>query len=205
MAGSIISSFETLQDHQNGISHRPQVRVTIYTDASVAQAAAGADLLLLGADRISPDGSVSNKTGSVPAALSIRHMAQGGESIVVSEIYKVAPQTGNTAEEHAVMENNEASEVMEAWEQNDRLKGLNIIQDRFESHDCSHHDVHQQQPEPQPQKQSVVNVQNVYFEWVPPSLIDTYICEDGVKTTVDFQTQSQWVSEQCGSFFGRYY
>lgn len=202
MAGSIISSFEALQNHQNGILHRPKVRVTIYTDASVAQAAAGADLLLLGADRVSPDGSVSNKTGSVPAALSIRHMAQGGETIVVSEIYKVALQTGNTAEEHAVMENNEASEVMEAWGQNDRLKGLDIIQDRFESHDSNHHDI--RQSEPQPQKQSVVNVQNVYFEWVPPSLIDTYICEDGMKTTVDFQRQSQWVSEQCELFFGRY-
>ena len=204
MAGSIISSFEALQNHQNGSLQRPKVRVTIYTDASVAQAAAGADLLLLGADRISPDGSVSNKTGSVPAALSIRHMAQGGETVVVSEIYKVAMQAGNIAEEHAIMENNEASEVMEAWKQNDRLKGLDIIQDRFESHDSNHHDVHQQQPEPRAQKQSVVNVQNVYFEWVPPSLIDTYICEDGVKTPVDFQRQSQWVSEQCEIVFGRY-
>ena len=103
------------------------------------------------------------------------------------------------------MENNEASEVMGAWEQNDRLKGLDIIQDRFESHDSNHHDVQQQQPEPQPQKnQSVATVQNVYFEWVPPSLIDTYICEDGMKTAVDFQRQSQWVSEQCELFFGRY-
>lgn len=205
MAGSIISSFEALQNHQNGSLQRPKVRVTIYTDASVAQAAAGADLLLLGADRISPDGSVSNKTGSVPAALSIRHMAQGGETVVVSEIYKVAMQAGNIAEEHAIMENNEASEVMEAWEQNDRIKGSDIIQDRFEAHDSNHHDVHQQQSQPPPQqKQSVVNVQNVYFEWVPPSLIDTYICEDGVKTPVDFQRQSQWVSEQCELFFGRY-
>ena len=205
MAGSIISSFEALQNHQNGSLQRPKVRVTIYTDASVAQAAAGADLLLLGADRISPDGSVSNKTGSVPAALSIRHMAQGGETVVVSEIYKVAMQTENTTEEHDIMENNEASEVMGAWEQNDRLKGLDIIQDRFESHDSNHHDVQQQQPEPQPQKnQSVATVQNVYFEWVPPSLIDTYICEDGMKTAVDFQRQSQWVSEQCELFFGRY-
>ena len=205
MAGSIINSFEALQSHQNGILHHPKVRVTIYTDASVAQAAAGADLLLLGADRISPEGSVSNKTGSIPAALSVRHMARGGETIVVSEIYKVAMQTENTTEEHDIMENNEASEVMGAWEQNDRLKGLDIIQDRFESHDSNHHDVQQQQPEPQPQKnQSVATVQNVYFEWVPPSLIDTYICEDGMKTAVDFQRQSQWVSEQCELFFGRY-
>lgn len=179
MAASIVSSFEALP------TPRPQVRVTIFTDASVAQAAMGVDLLLLGADRIAADGSVSNKTGSLPAALMVQHMAPSAETIVVSEIYKVATEPSN---QHNV-ENNEASEVMNAWKQNDKVKGLDIVQDRLESDDAGH-------------GQSTVNVQNVYFEWVPPSLIDSYICEDGLKTPEDFQRQAQWVSEQCEMYFG---
>lgn len=179
MAASIVSRFEALP------IPRPQVRVTIFTDASVAQAAMGVDLLLLGADRIAADGSVSNKTGSLPAALMVHHMEPAAETIVVSEIYKVATEPSN---QHNV-ENNEASEVMNAWKQNDKVKGLDIVQDRLESDDAGH-------------GQATVNVQNVYFEWVPPSLINTYICEDGLKTPEDFQRQAQWVSEQCEVYFG---
>lgn len=180
MAASIISSFEVLP------APCPQVRITIFTDASVAQAATDVDLFLLGADRIAADGSVSNKTGSLPAAALVRHMAPGAETIVASEIYKVAMQSSN---QHNV-ENNDASEVMGAWERTDRVKGLGIVQDRFE--DCNTGET----------GQPTVSVQNVYFEWVPPSLIDTYICEDGLKTSEDFQRQAQWVSEQCGRYFG---
>lgn len=179
MAASIISGFEALS------IPRPQVRVTIFTDASVAQAAMGVDLFLLGADRIAADGSVSNKTGSLPAALMVRHMAPAAETIVVSEIHKVATESSN---EHNV-ENNEASEVMNAWERNDKTKGLDVVQGHFESDGFG-------------QGRPTVNVQNVYFEWVPPSLINTYICEDGSKTPEDFQRQAQWVSEQCEMYFG---
>ena len=179
MVASIISSFEALS------VPRPQVCVTLFTDASVAQAAMGVDLLLLGADRIAPDGSVSNKTGSLPAALMVGHMAPGAEIIVVSEIHKVATESSN---EHN-MENNEASEVMDAWDRNGKTKGLDIVQGHFESDGFG-------------QGRSMVNVRNVYFEWIPPSLIDAYICEDGLKTPGDFQRQAQWVSEQCEVYFG---
>lgn len=179
MAASIISSFEALS------VPRPQVRVTLFTDASVAQAAMGVDLFLLGADRIAPDGSVSNKTGTLPAALMVRHMAPGAETIVVSEIHKVATESSN---EHNV-ENNEPSEVMDAWNRNGKSKGLDIVQGHFASDESG-------------QGRPTVDVQNVYFEWVPPTLINAYICEDGLKTPGDFQRQAQWVSEQCKIYFG---
>ncbi len=41
----------------------PGTRITIYTDASAALAAAGVDMVLLGADRIAASGAVSNKMG----------------------------------------------------------------------------------------------------------------------------------------------
>lgn len=185
MTASILSSFESLPGRM-GIQARPQVRVIIYTDASVAQAATGADLFLLGADRIAADGSVSNKTGSVPAALSMRFMAPDAETIVVSEIYKVAMHYNNN---NSIMENNSPSEVMQTWEQNEMIKGFDIVQDRLEGSSGT-------------KSGPTVNVQNVYFEWVPPGLIDRYICEDGIKTPDDFERQAQWVCRQCEVFFG---
>lgn len=189
MAASILSSFESLPGRM-GIQARPQVRVTIYTDASVAQAATGADFLLLGADRIAADGGVSNKTGSVPAALSMRYMAPGAETIVLSEIYKVAMHHHNDVSNNSIMENNSPSEVMQAWEQNEMIKGLDIVQDRLEGASGA------------TMSGPTVNVQNVYFEWMPPGLIDRYICGDGIKTPDDFERQAQWACRQCEVFFG---
>ncbi|KAI9926117.1 hypothetical protein MW887_004579 [Aspergillus wentii] len=181
MASSILSCLKSKPDI-------PKVRVTIFTDASVAMAAKDVDMLVLAADRIAADGSVSNKTGSLPAALSTRHMSSSGEVVVVSEKHKVAMQTCD-GEAH-IVENNDSSEVMEAWEQNETVKGLETVQDSLDM-DGSVCTI--QQP--------TVDIQNVYFEWVPPTLIDAYICEDGVKVPSDFQKQSLWVKEQCERYF----
>lgn len=182
MAASIISAFEALPDCC------PQVHVTLFTDASVAQAAVGVDLLLLGADRIAPDGAVSNKTGTLPAALMVRHMAPAAETVVVSEIHKVA--TG-ASHEH-IVENNEACEVMDAWDRDgSSSKGLDVVQGHLDSEMAA-------SGRPRP----TVDVQNVYFEWVPATLVDAYICEDGLKIPGDFQRQAQWVAEQSQIYFG---
>ena len=81
---------------------RSTVRIIVYTDASSAIASRDIDFLLLGADRISADGSVSNKTGSLPAILSARHASPRCKIVVLSELEKVA-----IAEEHGVEENDQ--------------------------------------------------------------------------------------------------
>lgn len=48
-------------------------------------------LLLLGADRIGSDGSISNKIGSLPATLNVRQVSPSAKVVVASEIYNVAP------------------------------------------------------------------------------------------------------------------
>ncbi|EIT82966.1 translation initiation factor eIF-2B subunit family protein [Aspergillus flavus] len=176
LASSIL---EYLENEPNS----PKVDVSIFTDASVAFAAQGVDFLLLAADRIAADGSVSNKTGSLPAALSVRHVSPSADIIVVSELDKVAMQSCDT--EAHTMENNESSEVLDAWQQSETVKGLGVIEQKIQKKS----------------RQVSVNVPNVYFEWVPPTLIDAYICEDGVKLPSDFRKRSQWIKEQCERYF----
>lgn len=53
------------------VSKHKNINTTIYSDASAAFAAKGVDVLVLGADRISAKGDVSNKIGSLPAVLSV--------------------------------------------------------------------------------------------------------------------------------------
>jgi translation initiation factor 2B subunit (eIF-2B alpha/beta/delta family) len=66
------------------------LQLTVYTDASAALASKEVDFVLLGADRISDSGSVSNKTGSLPAVLSARHVCPVAKVLVLSELEKVA-------------------------------------------------------------------------------------------------------------------
>ncbi|KAE8148208.1 hypothetical protein BDV25DRAFT_168579 [Aspergillus avenaceus] len=176
LASSLLECFENEPSF-------PKVHVSICTDASVALAAKETDFLLLAADRIAADGSVSNKTGSLPAALCVRHMSPSAEIIVVSEIDKVAMQSCDT--EAHTMENNESAEIVDAWQQSESIKGLNIVE-------------HQLQRK---HRQITVDVPNVYFEWVPPTLIDAYICEDGITSPTNFQKRSQWIKEQCERHF----
>jgi translation initiation factor 2B subunit (eIF-2B alpha/beta/delta family) len=60
-----------------------------YSDASMAVAAADADLVLVGADALFRDGSFANKIGSLPLALSCRHT--GTPFYVVTELSKLYP------------------------------------------------------------------------------------------------------------------
>ncbi|KNG87819.1 translation initiation factor eIF-2B subunit family protein [Aspergillus nomiae NRRL 13137] len=178
-----VSLASSILEHLEKEPNSPKVDVSIFTDASVALAAQNADFLLLAADRIAADGSVSNKTGSLPAALSVRHVSPSADIIVVSELDKVAMQSCDT--EAHTMENNESSEVVDAWQQSETVKGLGVIEQKIQRKG----------------RQVTVNVPNVYFEWVPPTLIDAYICEDGVKLPSDFRNRSQWIKEQCERYF----
>jgi translation initiation factor 2B subunit (eIF-2B alpha/beta/delta family) len=85
------------------------VTMIAYTDASMAAAAADADLVLVGADALFRDGSFANKIGSLPLALSCRHV--GTPYYVVTEVSKLYP--GDP--EDVAMEQRPAVEVAEDW------------------------------------------------------------------------------------------
>ncbi|KAG0588929.1 hypothetical protein KC19_2G279200 [Ceratodon purpureus] len=129
-----------------------ELEVHIGTDCSVALLARDVDVVLLAADRISGAGDVSNKIGSLPAAICAKMLSPNAEVVVVSETDKIAKP--GSMEEH-VDEENEFQEVTKAW------NGAAEFDDR----------------KSEPRK---VKVRNVYFEWIPSKWVDLYICENGI-------------------------
>jgi translation initiation factor 2B subunit (eIF-2B alpha/beta/delta family) len=102
------------------------VEFVAYSDASMALAAAEADLVLVGADALFRDGSFANKIGSLPLALSCRH--SGTPYYVVTEISKLYP--GDP--EDVAMEQRPPAELAEDWElwQSGRLTARNQFFER---------------------------------------------------------------------------
>jgi translation initiation factor 2B subunit (eIF-2B alpha/beta/delta family) len=86
------------------------VALVAYSDASMAAAAADADLVLVGADALFRDGSFANKIGSLPLALSCRHV--GTPYYVVTELSKLYPGDPDDV----AMEQRPATEMAEDWE-----------------------------------------------------------------------------------------
>jgi translation initiation factor 2B subunit (eIF-2B alpha/beta/delta family) len=86
------------------------VAFVAYSDASMAAAAAEADLVLVGADALFRDGSFANKIGSLPLALSARHV--GTPYYVVTEVSKLYPGDPDDVG----MEQRPALEMAADWE-----------------------------------------------------------------------------------------
>ncbi|KAK8121421.1 translation initiation factor eIF-2B subunit family protein [Apiospora kogelbergensis] len=166
-----------------------RVRITLYSDASAALASEGVDLVLLGADRISAAGDVSNKTGSLPAVLSAKHVAPGAQVVVLSEVEKVAGP--GEAGAHAA-EENDAAELMQGW----RLGGVKgaerVVEESINSSAIELDLMHSPNLE----------VKNIYFEWVPAHLIDVYITEEGVWSVNEIRQRSDWIGAEIQRFFG---
>jgi translation initiation factor 2B subunit (eIF-2B alpha/beta/delta family) len=76
----------------------------------MALAAADADLVVVGADALFRDGSFANKIGSLPLALSCRHV--GTPYYVVTELSKL--YSGDP--DDIAMEQRPAAELVEDWE-----------------------------------------------------------------------------------------
>ncbi len=153
-------------------SFASRLRIKIAPDSHIAQVVLGLaspSILLLGADRISPSGHVSNKTGSCAAALVVRELAPQTQVVVLSESDKIAKPSNlqlyerdeedreREMQEHS-LESNDPVEVTRIWP----LAGAGdeVVQTLTQTDDP-------------------VEVQNVYFEWVSQSYIDVYISEDG--------------------------
>ncbi|KAK4119082.1 nagb/rpia/CoA transferase-like protein, partial [Parathielavia appendiculata] len=87
LTGALVNDLTTNSPPPGNPTHK----ITIYTDASAALASSDIDLLVLGADRIAASGAVSNKTGSLPAALSAKHVSPTAKVVVLGESDKIAP------------------------------------------------------------------------------------------------------------------
>jgi translation initiation factor 2B subunit (eIF-2B alpha/beta/delta family) len=130
----------------------PNVKLLVAPDSHVCKLVEDVDIVFLGADRISVAGDVSNKMGSFAAALCAKQLSPFVKVIIASESDKIAKPGSMSAHE---AENNGPEEVMAGWDQD--------TQSEVGAFNSSH-----------------LAVENIYFEWVPASYVDTYITEQGV-------------------------
>ncbi|KAK8052926.1 hypothetical protein PG996_012227 [Apiospora saccharicola] len=161
---------------------KKRIDIRIYSDASAALASEDVDLVLLGADRISAAGDVSNKTGSLPAVLSAKHVSPGARVLILSEVDKIAGP--GEASEH-VVEENDANELTRGWLSMDVRGAKNLVEAASSGINSAK-----------------VKVKNVYFEWVPARFIDAYITDEGVWSADKIRERSDWVGAKIDHFFG---
>ncbi|KAJ6073354.1 hypothetical protein N7467_011439 [Penicillium canescens] len=179
MASSILSEFQTKFPPSSG----RDLKLTVYTDASVAIASQGVDFLLLGADRISVEGSVCNKVGSYPAVLAVKRVSSA-PVLVLSELEKVdAPGSGDVQD----YEDNGPREVMGCWIDGG-IKAAQTIDDALQA--THRADVN-----------CAVEVKNIYFEWIPPWCTDAFICEQGVLNTAVIKEKAHQVKLGADRYF----
>jgi translation initiation factor 2B subunit (eIF-2B alpha/beta/delta family)/8-oxo-dGTP pyrophosphatase MutT (NUDIX family) len=177
MASSLLSEFEIKFPPPSG----QHLQIRIYTDASAALAARDVDFVLLGADRISSSGSVSNKTGSLPAVLSTKHISPEALVLVFSGLEKVAEP--GAEDDHEPEENN-PMEVISPWVDSG-IKGVKklIGGTNNETSNC------------------VVEVKNVYFEWVDANMVDAFITEEGALGATQIRSKAQEVKRKVDKYF----
>lgn len=155
---------------ENGLTN---LKVTVYPDAAIALAARGVDMLLLGADRIGETGEVSNKLGSLSAAIVTKDVCPTARVVVLSESEKIA--LPGRAEEHLV-EENDPGEVIKSWSKETQATFTEEL-------DEERRDIRRD-------TRAHVGVRNVYFEWIPAKLIDAYISENGELKVGDIKAHS---------------
>ncbi|KKZ61656.1 hypothetical protein EMCG_03841 [[Emmonsia] crescens] len=152
-----------------------RLHIEIASDASVAILARDVDVVLLGADRISESGDVSNKTGSLPAVLCAKAVSDKVSVVVVSDLDKISKPGAMEAYRE---EENDTRELERLW---------------------GHH------PEGNIKSnfwRTMVETRNVYFEWVPARYIDRYICETGILDLCGIREQSEVVLNAEKQLFG---
>jgi translation initiation factor 2B subunit (eIF-2B alpha/beta/delta family) len=143
-----------------------RLQVEIYSDASVAMVVKNADFVVIGADKVSPNGDVSNKIGSLAVAVLAKALQPSCTVVAVFETDKIT--CNNYKLEHDKVEFNDATEVTKAWP-----SGYKTNLD--ERKEIGYR----------------VEVKNAYFEWVPAAYIDQYITEEGALTPQDIERMSE--------------
>lgn len=181
----------------------PKLQVTLFTDASSALASEDVDVVLIGADRIAESGAVSNKTGSLPAVLSARHISPGAKTVILSESGKVAPPGDAAAH---VVEDNGPTQLVRAWMADFNGERIRKAAGTLPSAPAGEQEDGQSHPDVPLGKNNdevvQVDIRNVLFEWVPPELIDVYVTEQGLWTVADIQKQSETLGIEEERFFG---
>ncbi|KAI9375478.1 hypothetical protein BJX61DRAFT_128704 [Aspergillus egyptiacus] len=182
IASSVLSKFQA-QFQQNQNKH---LHISLYTDASAAIAAKDVDIVLLGADRISRKRGVSNKTGSLPVVLSTKHVVPSAKIVVLSELEKVNGENGLIDDEKD--EDNDPREVIRTWRA-EGVKGIETVETSAGATGGA-------------TSNATVQVRNIYFEWIPLSLVDAFVSGEGVLNDNRIQEKANQQEELASRYFG---
>ncbi|KAK3402419.1 hypothetical protein B0T20DRAFT_476524 [Sordaria brevicollis] len=212
LAKSLSSSTPPDSSSSSGNNPNRQHNITLYTDASTSLASKdGVNLVIIGADRIASDGSVSNKTGSVPTLLAARHHANEAKAktkaktkvVVLCDSEKVA--LPGPPEQH-VVEDQGWEQVTRAWMgegSSERIRGaartvLNFVDGKSPGGDGNVNE----EKEKEKMTGVKVHVKNVSFEWCPGGLIDAYVTEEGEWSAENVKRKSEALQELEKRLFG---
>jgi translation initiation factor 2B subunit (eIF-2B alpha/beta/delta family) len=153
------------------------LEVDIVSDAGISSTVQGAHYLLLGADKVLPNGDVSNKIGSFTAAIVARTLNPACKVLALHETDKIVSY--DSGSDHEKVEYNDSGEVTVSWPR----AGVESI---MKSQEAGWN----------------IQVKNAYFEWVPENFIDAHISEEGIMTTEDVGRISIQAQGAATSLFG---
>ena len=148
--------------------NRDRIFVHVVPDSAVGSVTKLLDIVLLGADRISPTGNVSNKIGSLAAVLCAKWHSRKVKVITLSDRDKIAATNLPDAGEEADIERHPSSELSSAWSATARIRLEN---------------------------RNNVEIYGEWFEWVSACFIDDYVTETGVMTVEHIEATAQQTKE----------
>jgi translation initiation factor 2B subunit (eIF-2B alpha/beta/delta family) len=144
---------------------KDRLSVRIVPDCAVGHASRNIDIVLLGADCISSKGDVSNKSGSLAAALCAKQQNKDVAVVVLSDVDKIAVPDW---EAKSLDEFHPSRELSSAWAPDTRNK-LEELEN--------------------------VEVFGEWFEWVPAKFVDGYITELGILELGDVERVAREIKE----------
>jgi translation initiation factor 2B subunit (eIF-2B alpha/beta/delta family) len=139
-----------------------RLKIEIVSDASIATVLQDAHYLVFGGDKVIPSGDVSNKIGTLAAAVLAKTLNPTCQVVALFATNKI---TGSGfGSEHFTVEYNDPAELTGAWPS-----------------------VYREQLKENQGQGYQVEVKNAYFEWVPAKYIDQHISELGALSSEEIQ------------------
>jgi translation initiation factor 2B subunit (eIF-2B alpha/beta/delta family) len=139
-----------------------RLKVEIVSDASIATALKDAHYLIFGGDKVLPNGDVSNKVGTLAAAMLSEELNPGCKVLALFTTNKITGPGFDS--EHLGVEYNDPRELTSGWPKS-----------------------YMQQLKEHQENGYQIEVKNAYFEWIPARYINQYISEVGTLEGKDIE------------------
>jgi len=168
---TLLASFKEDKDIHSSLS------IEIVSDASIATVLNDAHFLVFGGDKVLPNGDVSNKIGTLAAAILSKQLNSDCKVLALFTTNKIT--SAGFDSEHTTVEYNDPQELTNAWPENYRQQLKENQENGYQ-----------------------VEVKNAYFEWVPAKYIDQHVSEVGLLEKEDIATLGKESEDLENRIFG---